>query len=123
MTTTSAPAYIGIEEENDAEGETFGYYVSDTPPNRHALERLDVVFKRNARKFGSTFAVVLHPFNKPELDAIEYGARNNYMHRVQFIAEPVDWSRIMCAVENDPNALYKGGLLPLKRHQRAAAVR
>lgn len=121
--TNDSTAFIGIEETNEAEGETFGYYISDTPANRHALERLGVVLGWGRVISHSVFRVVLEPASARELEALNRASRNNYMPRVQFITESVDWSRILCAVENDPAVFYKGAPLPLIKAARRSMAR
>ena len=97
--------FIGVIEDNEHEGETFGYYFPQNEDNIKALGELEHLL--DAGLFTCYF-IDWEPYTKEELRLISKGANNSYMDRVNFVTKKVDWESVFEQLENDEDPLYKG---------------
>lgn len=96
--------YIGIVENNDWEGETFGYYFEDTPEVREYLEE---IMERLPEYSG--FEIELDPIDEETLGHIHQCDENGYMPRVNiYNADEQPWDEIMSADFDEDLPFYKG---------------
>lgn len=105
--------YIGIDEINDWEGKTFGYYFQYSEEIEEKLNEF-----KNAVSTTSTddiYAVDLEGYTEEEIKAINKSSSNSYMDRITIIdSDTVDWEKILnwCKVVEEGPGIYKG--MPLK---------
>jgi len=110
--------YIGIIEENEHEGETFGFYFPDTPENRESLLKFEALAqqlgeaynKETGKYWKSSIQLDLmdDPCTKRELDMIDYGADNGYMPRANIVSEPELMLERLLKIDNFDYLPYKG---------------
>lgn len=96
--------YIGIVEENDWEGEEFGYYFEDDPDTREYLERIQELLPED-----SPYQVVLEPIDYETLAHMHKYDQNTYKSRVNvYDANDQPWEEILAADFEEDDPLYKG---------------
>lgn len=101
--------YIGFIENNDNEGEDFGFYFPDTPENRDALKKFESLLdKLDVLGDGYEIDGLDESYTERDLDMIEKGSGNGYMARVNFIPNPEEILPALLLVDSVDNLPYKG---------------
>lgn len=97
--------YIGIVENNDWEGEEFGYYFEDTPEVREYLEEIAERLPDN-----SGYEIILDPIDEETLGHMHEHDQNTYKNRVNiYNADDQPWEEILSADFDEDIPFYKGG--------------
>ncbi len=98
--------YIGLIENNDWEGESFGYYFPNTPENLIALQKFEVFLKtNNCDEWEMDYE---EPYTSRELSLISKGADNGYMPRCNIVPTPTKTLKALLLIDNVDALPYKG---------------
>lgn len=102
--------YIGIEENNDWEGETFGYYFEDTKENREGLQKVKEKYDPFMDTWDGEFPYkfISEAVSEKELKILDKYDENGYMSRVNFVKKKINWDEIAGNVNDEEDPLYKG---------------
>lgn len=117
--TKAKPAFVGLVELNDWEGEEFGYYWPYTPEAEKALRGMAARYEKEGDE-----SIRLEVLTEEQIKVLDDNDSNGYRDRVSVYRAPPNWDKFVASIapagrpisDDKAHPFYKGRGLP--RHMR-----